>query len=73
MTTIDPIPESVLTALEEVRASGETNMLAREAVIQLAMDYDAPPDAVMWLYDNKARYVEALKAMGERRRASAER
>jgi hypothetical protein len=68
------IPESVLTTLEDVRAGGETNMMARDTVIAIilrdadeAMDEAAYREAAMWLYDNKGRYMEALRAMGERR------
>lgn len=57
------IPENVLEALEEVRAGGETNMLARGVVISLVTDEEAE----VWLIQNKDRYMEALKAMGERR------
>lgn len=63
----EQIPEDVLEALEEVRASGQTNMLDREYVILLANDYSI--DAATWIEDNKPRYMEALKAMGERRSA----
>lgn len=66
------IPESVLTTLEDVRASGETNMLARETVLAIilrdadeAMDDVGYREAATWLYDNKDRYMEALTAMGE--------
>jgi hypothetical protein len=68
-----PIPESVLEALEAVRASGQTNMLARSTVITLVDSYydpdtiDGMDEAIDWLMDNKNRYVEALTAMGERR------
>lgn len=70
MTTAspEPIPEHVLDALEVVRASGATNMFARDAVLALCSENE-DFDAFMWLYDNPNRYVEALKAMGARRRA----
>ena len=65
------IPESVLTCLEDVRASGVTNMLARTVVIQELLNADdddeAAREASLWLYDNEGRYMEALKAMGARR------
>ncbi len=73
MTTPDPIPESVLEILETVRSGGETNMLARNTVIRLALeeadDTEETQDrqAVSWLVDNQSRYMEALTAMGERR------
>lgn len=66
------IPETVIDALEMVRDSGETNMFSRDAVLYFANAQGADPDAVIWLYENKARYMEALTAMGERRRARAE-
>ena len=59
------IPEDVLEALELVRSEGQTNMLDRQFVIVLAEpEY---PDAAEWLTNNRNRYMEALKAMGERR------
>ena len=71
------IPESVLTTLEDGRAGGETNMLARGTVIAIilqdadeALDEAAYREAGMWLYDNEDRYMEALTAMGERRTKS---
>ena len=60
------IPEVVLEELEEVRASGATNMFARDTVISLVMEVEAAD----WLLDNKDRYMEALNAMGARRSAS---
>jgi len=69
----DAIPECVLEALEAVRAGGRTNMLDRQAVILIASEYadddddDSVEEAVDWLAANKDRYIEALKAMGERR------
>ncbi len=60
---VDAIPEEVLDALEEVRSSGATNMLARTVVIDLIDDYEAED----WLVENKGRYMEALNKMGERR------
>ncbi len=67
----EEIPKAVLEALEEVRASGVTNMLARTVVIQEMLNADDDDDqarkASLWLYDNEGRYMEALTAMGERR------
>ena len=60
------IPETVLEALEEIRAGGETNMIMRQTVMKLISDTDEYPGAVLWLYDNNNRYMEALTAMGER-------
>jgi len=71
-----PIPESVLEALEAVRASGMTNMFARSVVMSLIDSYynpdtiDGMDEAIGWLADNQGRYVEALTAMGERRVAA---
>ena len=67
--TDEPIPENVLDALEEVRTEGLTNMLASRMVIFLMADYD--PDAAIWLREHPNRYMEALTAMGERRRAAS--
>ena len=65
------IPEAVLVALEGVRASRVTNMLAREIVIQEILNADDDDElareASIWLYDNSPRYMEALTAMAERR------
>lgn len=68
----DNIPESVLIALEAVRASGEYNMLERTHVINWIAareeeNWDAWGGAGNWLYDNPDRYMEALRAMGQRR------
>jgi hypothetical protein len=70
--TTDSIPESVLVALEAVRASGEYNMMERIAVInwiaaQEEENWDTWGGASNWLYDNPNRYMEALRAMGARR------
>ena len=73
--TQEPVPESVLEILEVVRSNGETNMLARNTVIRLALEEaDATEEqddrlAVSWLVDNDKRYMEALNAMGTRRSA----
>lgn len=66
--TTGVIPTDVLDALEEVRDSGATNMLNREAVIHLG-DWQGFPGAMDWLVENEPRYIEALKAMGDRRAA----
>ena len=69
----DTGPVSVLEWLEEARADGSFNMLARESVIRFIMelgDCETDPtiyEAVTWLDDNKPRYMEALNAMGARR------
>ena len=65
--TTDTIPEIVLDALEEIRDGGATNMILRQQVMTLISDTDEYPEAVLWLYDNDRRYMEALTAMGERR------
>ena len=65
------IPEAVLGALEVVRASGVTNMLARVAVINEMLnaeeDDEDAREASLWLEEHDDRYMEALKAMGARR------
>ncbi len=60
------IPESVLEVLEEVRSGGETNMLARQTVIDLAYG-ECDSEAITWLEDNPDRYMEALTATGAKR------
>lgn len=66
------IPDTVLDELEEIRASGETNMYARKTVIRLLMDAAGPrySEAAVWVIQNEDRYMEALNAMGARRSAS---
>lgn len=59
----EPIPEHVLDALEAVRDGGAINMWDRGTVILLATE-----EATDWLEDNRDRYMEALIAMGERRK-----
>ena len=66
MTTQDPIPDEVLDALEAARETNEVNMLGRQSVMKVISDLDEYPAAVLWLYDNPRRYMEALIAMGER-------
>lgn len=63
---VDPIPDEVVYALEAARETNETNMLGRQAVMKVISDLDEYPAAVLWLYDNPRRYMEALTAMGER-------
>ncbi len=72
--TAEGIPESVLTTLEDVRAGGETNMLARDTVIAIilrdadeALDEATYREAAAWLFRESDRYMEALTAMGEHR------
>ena len=75
---VDEIPEAVLEVLEVVRSGGETNMMARDAVILLADEIEYLTDgtaetgmeAVAWLIANKPRYMEALNTMGARRTRS---
>lgn len=63
------IPESVIDTLAAVREDGRVNMLDQSGVLYVANDLDCAPDAFMWIYNNKDRYVEALRLMGERRQA----
>lgn len=65
-TATGDIPESVLGALETVRASGETNMFDRQMVIAIISRDDLSFEVFAWLENNKGRYMEALKAMGKR-------
>lgn len=60
------IPTFVLTALEDVRGEGQTNMLASGAVIALAIDY-GHEDAAEWLKDHPDDYMTALTEMGQLR------
>lgn len=64
------IPIEVLDALEEVRASGRTNMMARQTVIACAYE-DGNYSAANWLADHDSDYMPALTEMGERRRAES--
>ncbi len=63
---VDTIPEEVIDALEAARDTSEVNMLGRQSVMKLISDLDEYPAAVLWLYENDRRYMEALIAMGER-------
>ena len=81
-TTVEAIPDCVLDVLEDVRASGETNMLAFNTVLSIisrdkisfevrqgsvAVPSNSHSRAFMWLAGNEGRYMEALIAMRERR------
>ncbi len=66
MTTQDTIPEEVIDALEAAREDGGVNMIGRQSVMKLISDLDEYPAAVLWLYENDGRYMEALTAMGDR-------
>lgn len=59
------VPECVLIALAEVRATGLVNMCSRIEVIE-RIDYTRY-NALGWLRDNPNRYMEAVTAMGEQR------
>lgn len=61
---MNDIPQNGIEALAEVRAGGETNLFDRNMVIELAQDYGWET-AADWLMENKSRYMEALKAMGD--------
>ncbi len=73
------IPDEVLDALELARQDGRYNMLDRNGVISILLDQaekvmpldheKALRSSVDWLLEEgKDRYMEALTAMGERRR-----
>ncbi len=66
MTDHDTIPEEVIDALEAAREDGSVNMIGRQSVMKLISDLDEYPAAVLWLYENDGRYMEALTAMGDR-------
>ena len=66
------IPEDVIEALEEVRASGLTNMIEFNNVFSLMASMGFASAAV-WLCDldrtdRPHLYMRALREMGERRR-----
>lgn len=65
------IPETVLQALEAVRAGGLTNMYHRSFVIELVDEFNE--EAAGWLRFHDRDYMTALRAMGERRVAARER
>lgn len=65
--TATDIPASVLDALEEVRTSGETNMMARDTVMAIISRDDLSFEAFAWLADNEPRYMEAVRVNGARR------
>lgn len=67
----EDIPKMVVDALEVVRDSGATNMMARPAVIELVAVEDAA--AADWLNTHLDDYMEALYAMGARRSEAQER
>lgn len=62
-----PIPVAVLELLERIRSGGQTSMIYRNSVINIALqmaDNDALTRfAVRWLNDIESHYMEALKAM----------
>lgn len=73
MGSNEPIPIEVLDAIEEVRDSGQTNMMSRVTVIHLISEA-GHFRAFNWLVggnpdnpDDPIRYLAALTAMGERR------
>ncbi|HEX2950999.1 MAG TPA: DUF5049 domain-containing protein [Armatimonadota bacterium] len=55
------VPAAVLEGLEAVRQSGDTNMLDRPRVIELAevMGYD---ETAVWVRDNRHLYAEGIFA-----------
>ena len=74
----EEIPTEVLDALEFAREDSSYNMLDRDGVISVLLGHiddiiGIEPriearKAIDWLVENKNRYMEALTAMGERRR-----
>ena len=67
MAEQDAVPEDVIEALEDVRASGATNMFDRRRVLfELEMRWLF--GVVTWLERHPKRYMDALTEMGERRR-----
>ena len=53
------VPAEVLAGLEEVRRSGETNMLDHAAVMYLA-NQNGAHETVLWLHDNKDLYARGV-------------
>lgn len=62
---MDPVPDTVLDALERIRLTGRYNMHLRPAIINSCRIPDEE-SAAMWLIDNPDRYMEALEALGTR-------
>ncbi len=60
------IPQDVIDALEEVRESGVTNMLARSVVMH-EISENGHHAAYLWLHENDRQYMAALMAMGRQR------
>jgi hypothetical protein len=71
MVIVADIPDYVIDALEEVRNSGETNMMDYPMVTVLALQY-GHDEAAIWLRDNKKQFMSALNTMGERIRNKIE-
>lgn len=69
---MEEIPEEVIQILAEIREEGKYNMMDYTAVVGealgIAVFMKGSREAAIWLMENKERYVEALKEMGERRR-----
>lgn len=61
--TVNEIPQNVIEALAQARETGAYNMFDRRGVIEVVSMID--DEASVWLQLNKARYMDALNAMGE--------
>jgi len=61
--TLDAIPNNVIVALAKVREIGAYNMFDRVRVTGFCAEIDE--QAYDWLRQNKARYMDALNAMGK--------
>lgn len=60
-----PIEDRVLEALEEVRATGEVNMMDRRGVAAGAQRLGYGEEA-LWLLENRDSYLRVLRRVGER-------
>lgn len=60
---MNEIPQNVIESLAQARETGAYNMFDRRGVIEVVSMIDE--DAGEWLTENKARYMDALNAMGE--------
>lgn len=61
---MENVPQNVIEGLAAVRDTGAINMFDRRGVIEL-LEMMGDHDSIDWLRENKARYMDALNAMGE--------
>lgn len=53
------VPKSVLDGISAVQDSGRTNMLDRNAVVRLCMEFDFHK-AALWINENRKEYAEGV-------------